>query len=92
MGCIAYIHIPKEHRKKLDARAKRVVFVGYAEDYKGWKFVDPKEPGKILKSRDAVFQEFSPAGLRFARMADMDLHPEEPDVIEIPVVFESPAP
>ncbi|WP_219822798.1 hypothetical protein, partial [Enterobacter cloacae complex sp. 4DZ3-17B2] len=30
-GCIAYIHVPKETRTKLDAPGLKVIFIGYSE-------------------------------------------------------------
>ena len=30
-GCLVYIHIPKEKRKKLDPSGKKGIFVGYSE-------------------------------------------------------------
>lgn len=56
-GCVAHIQVPVEGRKKLDPRAKRVMFIGYPDESKAWKFVDPCNPTKIIRSRDAVFSE-----------------------------------
>lgn len=55
-GCIAYIHIPKQLRKKLDAKSKQVRFVGYCETSKGYRFLDV-EKAQIINNRDAVFEE-----------------------------------
>lgn len=52
-GCNAYIMIPYERRKKLDDKAKRVKFIGYDENAKGFRFVD--ENLKVLVSREAKF-------------------------------------
>jgi hypothetical protein len=34
-GGIAYVHIPKEMRKKLDAKAEKCILVGYSDEQKG---------------------------------------------------------
>ncbi|KYM94363.1 Copia protein [Cyphomyrmex costatus] len=39
-GSIAYAHVPKELRRKLDEKAKEFVFVGYAENAKGYRLLD----------------------------------------------------
>lgn len=53
-GCRAYIHIPKQLRRKLDSKAQRGVFVGYAANNKGYRVLCD---GDIVISRDAVFYE-----------------------------------
>lgn len=55
-GCLAYVHIPKELRRKLEGKASKVVFVGYPSGTKGWKFFDPISK-RMFVSRDAVFLE-----------------------------------
>jgi Reverse transcriptase (RNA-dependent DNA polymerase) len=59
--------IPYEKRKKLDDKAKKVKFVGYDENSKGYRFVDEnyklhvsreakflKEKGKLTKSKEQI--------------------------------------
>lgn len=53
-GCIAYVHIPKEKRSKLDSKSNKCVMVGYATN--GYRLYDP-EKRKIIVSRDVVFDE-----------------------------------
>jgi hypothetical protein len=36
-GSIAYVHIPKEKRKKLDAKAENCILVGYLDEQKRYK-------------------------------------------------------
>ena len=36
-GSIAYVHIPKEKQRKLDAKAKKCILVGYSDEQKGYK-------------------------------------------------------
>ena len=57
-GCIAYVHRPRQRRKKLDNKAQKGIFVGYATDSKAYRvLVD----GKIIESRDVTFDEAAEA-------------------------------
>lgn len=49
-----FVHIPKEHRKKLDAKAWKGVFVGYAPT--GYRIWNPKTRS-IVTARDVDFLE-----------------------------------
>lgn len=49
-----YTHIPKEKRRKLDAKGKRGFFVGYEEDVKGYRIWYPDDL-IIRTSRDVFF-------------------------------------
>ena len=53
-GCVAYVHVPKELRRKLDPSGEKLLFVGYCESSKGYRLIDPKTY-KITKSRDVIF-------------------------------------
>jgi len=55
-GCQAYAHVPDEKRKKLD-KSRLLLFVGYCEHSKGYRLIDPKNPQKLIKSRDVIFNE-----------------------------------
>uniref|UniRef100_A0A251SKN6 Putative zinc finger, CCHC-type n=1 Tax=Helianthus annuus TaxID=4232 RepID=A0A251SKN6_HELAN len=55
-GCLAYVHIPKQRRDKLDKKTEKTVFVGYSENSKGYKLYNPQS-NKIIISRDVVFDE-----------------------------------
>jgi len=55
-GSKAYAHVSKELRRKLDEKAKEFVFVGYAEDAKGYRLLD-KSTDKVIVSRDVNFLE-----------------------------------
>lgn len=41
-GCKAYFHIPNQKRTKWDSKSKETVFVGYCEESKGYRLIDPK--------------------------------------------------
>ncbi|UYV73120.1 hypothetical protein LAZ67_10001878, partial [Cordylochernes scorpioides] len=53
-GCNAYVHIPKDNRKKLDKKSIRTFFVGYTETNKNYRMWDPIAR-KIIISRDVIF-------------------------------------
>ena len=35
-GCVSYVHIPDDQRRKLDAKARKGIFVGYPPGIKGY--------------------------------------------------------
>lgn len=53
-GTKAYVHIPKEKRKKWSAKAKPGIFVGYDEITKGYRIWFENE-NKVEKYRDVIF-------------------------------------
>ena len=55
-GCIAFVHVPSDQRKKLDRKSRKVIFVGYPDGTKGYKLYDPVSC-MFLRSRDVVFLE-----------------------------------
>jgi hypothetical protein len=55
-GCKDFVHIPKENRKKLDAKAIKCIFIGYCSEYKANKLFDPSTH-KVFASRDVFFHE-----------------------------------
>lgn len=55
-GCKAFMHIDKAKRKKLDAKSKEMIFVGYCMNSKGYRLCDPHDH-KLQKSRDVTFFE-----------------------------------
>ncbi|KAL5494293.1 hypothetical protein EMCRGX_G015594 [Ephydatia muelleri] len=40
-GCQAFVHIPKDERKKLDSKSRRCIFLGYGVTTKGYRLYDP---------------------------------------------------
>lgn len=55
-GSKALAYIPHEKRDKWDTKAQELIFVGYDENIKGYRLIDPKTK-KITVSRDVIFQE-----------------------------------
>ncbi|KAG7551025.1 Zinc finger CCHC-type [Arabidopsis thaliana x Arabidopsis arenosa] len=57
-GSVCYVHVFDSQRTKLEAKAKKCIFVGYDEQRKGWRCMDP-ETHKYVVSRDVIFDEVS---------------------------------
>jgi len=59
-GCDAYVHLPNQLHRKLQPRGRRVTFIGYPSDHKGYQFWDRDEQ-RIIVTRltDATFDENS---------------------------------
>jgi hypothetical protein len=55
-GCVAYIKNVRPHLGKLDDRGRKVVFIGYQDGSKAYRFYDPVDE-RVHVSRDAVFDE-----------------------------------
>ena len=53
-GSAAYRQVPEEQRKKLDERAKKMIFVGYSDESKAYRLLDVRTD-KIQISRDVIF-------------------------------------
>ena len=83
-GCTAYAHISKEERKKLDAKAKKCILMGYGTCVKGYRLYNPVEK-KIIYSRDVVFDE-NTFGLR----TDNEMnHKDASEMIKL-ITFDTP--
>ena len=55
-GCVAYAHVPKKIRGKLDDQSEKCIFTGYSKQSKAYKLYNPVTK-KIIISRDVVFKE-----------------------------------
>ena len=55
-GCRAFAYIPKDDRRKLDAKSIECVFVGYYDYQKAYRLFHPSSH-KLIASRDVVFHE-----------------------------------
>ena len=55
-GCIVYSHIPSEHRKKLDKKAQKLIFIGYTETARNYKVWD-EEKHKCYIYHDVIYNE-----------------------------------
>ncbi|CAL5331695.1 unnamed protein product [Camellia sinensis] len=82
-GCKAFAHVSKEHRQKLDDKATPCIFIGYGDEEFGYRFWDLKNK-KVIRSRDAVFQE----GQTFEDFGQ----PAKPKVDDVSEIIPNPAP
>ncbi|GAA5935979.1 hypothetical protein JCM1841_006590 [Sporobolomyces salmonicolor] len=55
-GCAAYAPVPKEKRRKLDAKAVRGILVGHAAGKKAYEILLPDQP-TVVVSLDVIFAE-----------------------------------
>jgi hypothetical protein len=55
-GSCAWTHIPSEKRKALDPHSTHCIFVGYLDDVKGYKLIDPSTDRLIIE-RNVQFEE-----------------------------------
>jgi hypothetical protein len=55
-GCRAFAHVGKDKRKSLDSHTMPCVFLGYPEDYRGWKLWDPHAK-RVIISRDVIWNK-----------------------------------
>jgi hypothetical protein len=86
-GCDAYVHLPNQLHRKLQPRGRKVTFIGYPSDQKGYQFWDDKEQ-RIIVTRftDATFDENSFTMTQPVRFNSVnflvDEHPE--DLLQAP--------
>jgi transposase InsO family protein len=59
-GARAYIHVPKDLRRKLDFVSERGTFIGYEPNTKGYRIL--LDTGVIKASRDVIFDEDTRGG------------------------------
>lgn len=55
-GCLAFVHIPKDERAKLDSKTKQCIYLGSPKNEFGYRLWDPVKR-KIIRSRDVIFFE-----------------------------------
>jgi hypothetical protein len=55
-GCLAFIRVPKEKRRKWDSQAIQGIFIGYCSTTKQYRVYDPVT-ARLHTSRDVVFRE-----------------------------------
>ena len=55
-GCKAHVHVPDEKRRKLDPKSLDCVYLGYADHRKAHRCLYVPT-GRIIESRDVVFEE-----------------------------------
>lgn len=55
-GCLAYAHLPKENRRKLEPRTRECIFIGYSNQTKGYRLWDPVIED-VIQSKHVKFIE-----------------------------------
>lgn len=55
-GSEAFAHVPKQLRDKLDAKAKKMLLVGYKGDSAGYRLYDPGAK-RVSEVRNVIFNE-----------------------------------
>jgi len=76
-GCRAYVLIGRDKRKSLQGHTMKGVFIGYPDNYAGWKVYIPSTK-KTVVSQDVIFDEFSFPGLSEKGIASSDIpHPAQ---------------
>ena len=55
-GSTAYVHIPKDSRRKLDSKTRKCILVGYGSVRKGYRLYD-RVARQVLHSRNVQFDE-----------------------------------
>ncbi|MCO5600996.1 hypothetical protein L7F22_055112 [Adiantum nelumboides] len=58
-GCVSYVHVSNEARKKMEPKAVKCIFLGYPIEKKGYKCYDPTTR-QVYVSRDVQFCEHEP--------------------------------
>ena len=80
-GSIAYAHVPDQHRKKLEDKSRKLVFVGYDDKSKAYRLYNPKDK-RIEISRDVQFDENSSWDWNEGK----ETQRAEPEVVLTPVI------
>ena len=55
-GCVTYLWVPRELRKKFDLPGQKMIFMSYPEQFDGYKLFDPSS-SKVVVSRNLRFCE-----------------------------------
>ena len=58
-GCLAYSHIEKDERSKLDSKSRKCILLGYGSTVKGYRLYD-MEKQRICHSCNIRFDEATP--------------------------------
>ena len=75
---VVYSHIPKDERQKLDAKARKCIFLGYSSSRKGYRLYD-QSSHRVIHSHDVKFNELV-CGVEKESSADTPA--EKPRVVE----------
>lgn len=59
-GCKALALLPPQKRRKWDSKSKEYIFMGYPENVKGYRLLNPKNPKEVIIARNVTFFENEP--------------------------------
>jgi len=84
-GCVAFVHVEKQKRDKLDDRAFKGVFVGYAGKTRGYLVYNPTTK-KLVTSRNVTFDEKQRGGQLIRNSAHVQVADDgdEEDDVSLP--------
>ena len=88
-GCKAYVHIPDEKRRKLDAKSLECVFIGFTPNKSGYRLLH-RNTGRVLDSRDVFFDEGQGIRDRVRLELDPTPSPSPPAAEPAPLKTETP--
>ncbi|MCO5610714.1 hypothetical protein L7F22_064955 [Adiantum nelumboides] len=71
-GCVCYMHVPRELRGKMDARAKKCIFIEYSLEKKGYRCFNPNTK-QLQVSRDVVFDKLKSWYRQKSMLQDADM-------------------
>ena len=80
-GSIAYVHVPKEKQRKLDAKAEKCILVSYSDEQKGYKCYN-HQTKQVRINRDVVFEELASLYLPSSPTSNNSIPISEDDVNE----------
>jgi hypothetical protein len=86
-GCPACVHVDKSQRRKLDDRACKGIFVGYASESPAWLVYNPATR-RVASSRNVVFDEV--AVLSMGESNAEQRNDDEEDIIPRTMCSEQP--
>ena len=77
-GCISYVHVPNELRKKLHPKSVKCIFAGYPDDTKGFRLFN-LETRRFVRSRSVLFceEEFSKLDVKIEANTYINLFPSD---------------
>ena len=67
-GCLAYVHVPRENRNKLDSKTQKCLFLGFDKETKAYCLYDHSRR-KVIIRRDVVFEE-NKVGYKYLACSD----------------------
>lgn len=62
-GCRLYVYVPDEKRQKLDAKTQECILIGYNDEFKWYKTLNPKFK-LVFMSRNIIIDELNLLGIK----------------------------